>query len=198
MSPTLARRTSSAPAARPMPRLTTWSAAPTRLARPRIRCTSSSAVRPSTDAGSRVRAAAAVRAPRAASCSGRAARRSAAAASCRDRRPTSRRRRRAGPAIHLAEERERAILDEQHAAAAAQVEQRRHRLRPADVVNDVEHVRVVQRAQPFHRLRIHLHLAVDGAVVNPGAGGAHRQDLVAAVVVGREHRQPRVSARPAP
>jgi hypothetical protein len=60
-------------------------------------------------------------------------------------------------------------------------------------MNDVEQVGVVDVAVPLHDRRIHLHVKVDGAVVDRRARGLDREDLVAAVVVRRQHRELRVS-----
>ena len=74
--------------------------------------------------------------------------------------------------LHVAEQREGAILDEQHAPTAAQVRQRWHRLRPSDVVDHVKQVRIERQAHRFDPGWIHSHVGTDGAEMDGGACGA--------------------------
>ena len=186
MSPTGVRWTFNAPAVRPRPLFTASRAAPSRSARPRARATSSSAVRPATEAWPTCR-----KWSRSSDSSGVAVLHEHRAVGHRERLveaedgPVAERPKRLP--VHLAEQRERAILDEPHASPAAQIDERRHRLRPAEIVNHVEHVGVMARAEALDLSRIELHVEADRAVVDRRARGAHREHLVAAVVVRGNH-----------
>ena len=75
-------------------------------------------------------------------------------------------------------------------ASPAKLHERRDRLRPACVVNDIQHVGTMDVAQPLDLVGIHPHIRPDRTVFDRCAGGANREDLVAAVVIRNEHGQP--------
>jgi len=90
--------------------------------------------------------------------------------------------------IDFAEQREGAVFHQKHAAAAAQFNELRHRLRPARVVNDVQKIRIVDAALPFDVVGVELHRLVEelegglGLAARGGDGAPQREHLGGAVI----------------
>jgi hypothetical protein len=89
----------------------------------------------------------------------------------------------------VAQQRERTILDEPHAVAAGEIDELPNRLRPTEVVNNVQHVRTMHRAEALDLGRIGLSVAADRVIADRGARRVEREHFVAAVVIGHENRQ---------
>ena len=94
------------------------------------------------------------------------------------------------PAGRFTEQGERAVLDEQRVALAAELDDVLHRLGPAEIVDDVDRARGEGPDELRQLFEIRLEIAPDAIEVDPRAGRADREDLVGVVVVRHEHQVP--------